>query len=195
MKMECLPELYFPIRQEWRKWLSENQSRKEGIWLVFYNKESGKPTLKYDDAVEEALCFGWIDGVIKNLDQEKYERKFMPRTNFYNWSPTNRKRVEKMIKTGWMTETGLNKIGDYATSGKLVWPEEKARQEFPPLSPDFFEALKQNPVAFSNFNQMMPSHQKRYTQWVMSAKQDETRKKRMQEAILLLEKNFKNLIK
>jgi uncharacterized protein YdeI (YjbR/CyaY-like superfamily) len=193
--MENFPEIFFSLREEWRNWLSENQSRQEGIWLVFYNKESGRPTIKYDDAVEEALCFGWIDGIIKNLDQERYARKFMPRTNFYNWSPTNRKRVEKMIKTGGMTETGLNKIGDYRLTGKLFWPEVRKLPVLLPFSSDFIEDLKQNPIAFSNYSLMAPSHQKRYAQWVMSAKQDDTRKKRMLEAILLLEKNHKNLIK
>jgi|WetSurMetagenome_2_1015567.scaffolds.fasta_scaffold308092_2 uncharacterized protein YdeI (YjbR/CyaY-like superfamily) len=193
--MERLPELYFPIREEWRNWLSENQSRQEGIWLVFYNKDAGKPTLKYNDAVEEALCFGWIDGIIKNLDQERYARKFMPRTDFFNWSETNRKRVEKLVKNGQMTSTGLNKIGDFASTGKLIWPKEKVRQEFPPFSPELLEVLKKNTVAFLNYNKMAPSHQKRYTQWVMSAKQESTRQKRMQEAIVLLEKNHKNLIK
>jgi uncharacterized protein YdeI (YjbR/CyaY-like superfamily) len=193
--MEGYTELYFTGCEEWRQWLSENHDKSSGIWLVFYNKESGKPTLKYDEAVETALCFGWIDSTIKNLDSEKYVRKLIPRKDFYNWSPSNRERVECLIKSGQMTPIGLNKIGDYAKTGKLAWPEIGEKPKFPPLAPGLFEMLKQNQVAFSNYTQMSPSHQKRYAQWVMSAKLEETRLKRMKEAITLLEKNFKNLIK
>ena len=75
--MESLPEIYFSLREEWRNWLSEYHDKAKGLWLVFYKKEAGKPTLNYEEAVEEALCFGWIDGIIKNLDQEKYARKIM----------------------------------------------------------------------------------------------------------------------
>ena len=193
--MNNRPEIYLPRRNEWRNWLSENYELSKGIWLLFYKKDSGKPTLTYKEAIEEALCFGWIDGIIKNIDEEKYVRHFMPRTNLYNWSETNRKRVELLIKNGKMTEAGLLKIGDYVTTRKLKW-ETVSKDKMPEtFSPDMIEALKKNTVAYTNFMNMTRSHQKRYIGWVMSAKQEITRQKRMKEAILLLEKNQKNLLK
>lgn len=190
------PEIFFPSRVEWRAWLSENYSTSKGLWLVFFKKESGKTTMTYDEAVEEALCFGWIDGIIKNLDHERFVRKIMPRTNLFNWSQTNRDRVERLIKSGRMTEIGLSKIGDYSKTGKLVWPEDQLEQ--PPiisLTLEMIELLRQNPVAYSNYNNLSASHQKRYNLWIMNTKQEETRMKRMKEAIPLLEKNHKNLLK
>lgn len=194
--MISFPEVFFATRVEWRTWLSENHNKSKGVWLIFFKTESGKPTMTYDEAVEEALCFGWIDGIIKNLDEKRYVRKIMPRTNLFKWSQINRKRVERLIESGLMNEIGLLKIGDYSKTGKLIWPEDQ--NEKPPIlsfTPEMIELLKQNPVAFSNFNNLSSSHQKRYILWIMSAKQQETREKRMKEAIPLLEKNHKNLIK
>ena len=194
--MVNFPEIFFPGRLEWRAWLSENYDKSKGVWLLFFKKESEKTTMTYDEAVEEALCFGWIDGIIKNLDHERFVRKIMPRTNLFNWSQTNRERVERLIKSGLMTEIGLSKIGDYSKTGKLGWPEEKMEQ--PPiisLTPEIIELLRQNPVAYSNYNNLSSSHQKRYNLWIMNARQEETRMKRLKEAIPLLEKNHKNLIK
>jgi uncharacterized protein YdeI (YjbR/CyaY-like superfamily) len=190
------PEIYFQTRVEWRAWLTENHNLSKGVWLLFFKKEAGKPCMTYDEAVEEALCFGWIDGIIKNLDEEKYVRKIMPRTNLFNWSPSNRKRVGSLIESGLMTEIGLSKIGDYSKTGKLTWPEDKTEQPNSlSLTPGLIEMLKQNQMAYSNCNNLSSSHQKQYIMWIMSAKQEETRQKRMKEAIPLLEKNHKNLIK
>jgi len=194
--METL-ELYFFKRSDWRNWLSVHHESARGVALLFYNKESGKPSLAYSEAVEEALCFGWIDGVIKNIDAEKYIRRFMPRTNRYNWSPTNRERAEKMIREGKMTLPGLMKIGDYAKTGQVDWDHtlqnnKEFHQEF---SPELRALLKENPVAESNFRAFPPSQQKRYIMWIMSAKTETTRLKRMKEAMDLLEKNQKNLMK
>ncbi|MBN1925263.1 MAG: YdeI/OmpD-associated family protein [Prolixibacteraceae bacterium] len=193
--MKEADHLYFSERKEWKSWLQQYYNDSKGIWLVFYKKETGKPTMEYDDAVEEALCFGWIDGIIKKLDNERYVRKFMPRINFYNWSPTNRKRAEKMIAEGKMTSAGLNKIGDYAKTGKLIWPEYDKSQIPNEFAPNLYKMLCQNKQASQNFRNLSPSHQKRYLMWVMSAKTQETRLKRMKEAVDLLEKNIKNLNK
>jgi uncharacterized protein YdeI (YjbR/CyaY-like superfamily) len=193
--MNQLPEIFIATRQDWRDWLSENHHKSKGVWMVFYNKKSGMPTLTYDDFVEEALCFGWIDGTIKNIDGDRYLRKIMPRTNFSNWSASNRARVEKLSGSGLMTGFGLAKIGNYSKTGKLAWPEEK--KIIVPI--DFSVAcrsiLQQNSVALFNYNNLSSSHQKRYIIWVMSAKHEATQIKRMAEAVKLLEVNHKNLIK
>jgi uncharacterized protein YdeI (YjbR/CyaY-like superfamily) len=111
------------------------------------------------------------------------------------WSALNRNRVERLIAEGLMTEAGLNKIGDYASTGKLVWPEEKKVVLPDTFSEECIRLLNQHPEALTNFTNMSASHQKRYIQWVMSAKQASTQLKRMTEALALLKNNHKNLMK
>ena len=118
-----MEKLYFQNANDWRKWLEQNHHESSGIWLVFYKKESGKPTLDYDEAVEEALCFGWIDSIIKNVDEQQYLRKFTPRKVESKWSDLNKKRVEKMIKLGRMTKTGAAKIEVAKKSGRWDKPD------------------------------------------------------------------------
>ena len=104
-------QLYIPDRSRWRRWLSKNHDKEEnGIWLVFYKKKTNKSSLEYEQAVEEAICFGWIDSIIKKIDEAKYVRKFTPRKADSFWSQLNKKRVGRMIKQGLMTEAGLVKI-------------------------------------------------------------------------------------
>jgi uncharacterized protein YdeI (YjbR/CyaY-like superfamily) len=116
-------ELYVKNRTAWRNWLSKNFDRNNGVWLVFYKKQTGMPAIDYDDAVEEALCFGWIDSTIKRLDDEKYVRKFTPRKNGSNWSDLNKKRVAKLIKSGLMTDAGLALIAQAKKSGQWQKPD------------------------------------------------------------------------
>lgn len=103
-------ELYVSNRNDWRAWLKENHDAKKEVWLIYYKKHTGKPSISYDDSVEEALCFGWVDSMIRKLDAEKFARKFTPRRDKSTWSEANRKRVEKMIREGKMTEVGLIRI-------------------------------------------------------------------------------------
>jgi uncharacterized protein YdeI (YjbR/CyaY-like superfamily) len=105
--MNARQTLYVVSRREWRNWLSGHQKNKEGVWLVFHKKSSGKPTIDYDEAVEEALCYGWIDGQIKHLDEEKYARCFTPRRQRTSWSESNRRRALKMLRQRKMTLAGL----------------------------------------------------------------------------------------
>lgn len=186
--------IFFTKTSDWRKWLSNNYMQREPVWLLFYKKKTGKPSLNYNDVVEQALCFGWIDGTVKGIDNESYKRKLMPRTNFNNWSESNRIRVAKLINSNEMTKIGLAKIGNYATEGKLIWPEEKTII-FNQFSDKLFEILKSNQIAFSNFSILTLNQKSKYIQWVMSAKREETQTRRMNEAILLLQKNTKNLLK
>src|SRR5688572_1281048 len=111
--------LYLPTRTQWRRWLAENHDRvKDGVWLVFYKKETGRPSLEYEDSIEEALCFGWVDSIIKNIDAATYCRKFTPRKEASNWSNTNKSRVAKIIREGKMTEFGLAKVHAAKKSGR-----------------------------------------------------------------------------
>src|SRR5258705_8023123 len=111
--------VHISTRDQWRKWLAENHEKENaGIWLVFHKKHTGRPVLDYEEAVEEALCFGWIDSLIKRIDDHKYCRKFTPRKDKSNWSSTNRKRLEKITKEGRMTEFGLAKVDAAKRSNK-----------------------------------------------------------------------------
>ena len=101
--------LYCPVLSDWHTWLKNNYNSCSEIWLIFYKKETGKPNLSYNESVEEALCFGWIDSLIKNLDVERYARKFTPRKEDSKWSEINKKRVEKMIQLKRMHATFGNK--------------------------------------------------------------------------------------
>ncbi len=103
-------ELLFEDRDGWRKWLMKNHSTSGVVWLLFYKKHTGKPCMAYDAAVEEALCFGWIDSLTKRIDNERYAQKFTPRKQSSNWSESNLRRVKKLIESGRMTEVGLAKV-------------------------------------------------------------------------------------
>ena len=117
-----MKQLYFINREQWRNWLIEHHAAEAGVWLIFYKKETHKPTIDYDDAVEEALCFGWIDSIIKKIDDERYVRKFTPRKDKSKWSALNRKRANKMTKKGRMTDVGLSKIKTARKTG--LWGKD-----------------------------------------------------------------------
>ena len=173
--------------ESWRAWLTEHHASQDQVWIVFPKKHTGEACMSYEESVEEALCFGWIDSVVKRIDDATYARKFTPRTDKENWSELNKKRVEKCIKEGRMTEAGLAKIG-YSE------PERPPRPSMPkvvPIPSFMAKALKLNPLALKNFNELAPSHQRHYTLWITMAKQEKTREKRLKEAIELLKRNEK----
>ena len=184
-----MKQVYVKNRKEWRDWLSKNHDRETDIWLVYYKKETGRPTIKYEDSVEEALCFGWIDSIIKKIDEEKYVRKFTPRKPDSYWSEPNKQRVENMIKAGRMTPHGLNKIDAAKKTG--LWDKNARPQLSFEMQPEFKDALKNSPKAKAVFEKLSPSHKKQYLGWIEVAKRPETKEKRIKEAITLLEKGEK----
>lgn len=113
--MEITNTLYVTNRNEWRSWLSEHHATEPEIWLVYYRKDSGKPYILYNDAVEEAICFGWIDGIAKKIDPESSAQRFTPRKPKSKWSELNKERARHLIESGSMTEAGLAKLGDLST--------------------------------------------------------------------------------
>ena len=113
-----MQELTVTNRDEWRDWLAANHQTSTGVWLVFFKKESGAPSLKYEEAVEEALCFGWIDSIIKKRDAESYVRKVTPRKPKSRWSESNKRRVGSLIRRGLMCESGLAKVAEAKESGQ-----------------------------------------------------------------------------
>ncbi len=177
-------------RSEWRRWLAENHDQeRDGIWLVFQRKETGKPSLEYEESVEEALCFGWIDSIIRRVDDETYCRKFTPRRDGSGWSDTNKKRIEKITKEGRMTEFGLAKVEAAKRSGRWETnPRPVVRLEIPR---DVSEALAGNRTARDFFEKLAPTYQKHFAGWIVTAKRAETRAKRLKESLALLERGEK----
>lgn len=179
-----MQHLYFEYLAEWCTWLQENHNKSTGIWLVFYKKESGKPTLNYEESVEEALCYGWIDSVIKKIDEQSYVRKFTPRKDGSNWSDLNKKRVEKLIREGRMTEIGMAKIEIAKQNGEWEKPDQP-RPQFV-MREEFQAALEQHPKARQFFNSLNKADRQQYIYWVASAKREDTRRKRIKESLELL---------
>jgi len=185
-----MKQLHVSTRDQWRKWLAMNHSKElNGIWLVFYKKDTGKPSLDYEVAVEEALCFGWIDSIIKRIDRDTYCRKFTPRKDKSRWSATNRRRVEKIIKEGTMTEFGLAKV---EAAKKLANWESVPRPSInTDLPRDLSEALARNRKAKDFFDTLAPTYRKHFIGWIVTAKRPETRAKRLRESVALLAKGKK----
>jgi uncharacterized protein YdeI (YjbR/CyaY-like superfamily) len=174
---------------EWTSWLEKHREISSGVWLVFYRKDSGKPSLTYEEAIEEALCYGWIDSIIKKVDEECYLRKFTPRKDDSKWSDLNKKRVEKLIRENRMTDYGLAKVEIAKKVGIWDNPEEP-RPQFV-MHEDFQAALDQHPRALEFFNNLNKADRQQYIYWVASAKREETRDKRIKESLELLQKGQK----
>ena len=181
--------LYISNRNDWRKWLKKNHDKEKDVWLVYYKKHTKKPSVSYDDSVEEALCFGWIDSIIKRIDEERYVRKFTPRTNITKWSLSNKKRLTRMIKQGRMTKIGFEKVDEAVLNKKDSDVHEHTKKI---IIPRYLKhALIGNNIVWNNFNNLAPSHKRQYLGWITAAKKDQTRQCRIQEAIGLLKENKK----
>jgi uncharacterized protein YdeI (YjbR/CyaY-like superfamily) len=186
---ETIDGLYVTNRSAWRDWLRENHDVRREIWLIYNKKHTGKPRIPYDDSVEEALCFGWIDSIIKKLDEKRFARKFTPRKTKSSWSEANKKRARKMMRNGKMTEAGLTKVREAKKSGE--WFRTPPVRKELVIPPYMKAALARNEKARENFNNLAKSYRRQYVGWISSAKREETRKRRLAEVIRLLEKNEK----
>jgi len=167
-------------RLAWRRWLERHHATSRGVWLVFYKKSTGRKKLSYEDAVEEAICFGWIDSVLRRIDDETYGQRFTPRGPKSSWSATNIGRAEKMIREGGMREEGLAKFRGAAL---------RVRPSAVPglaLTPGLAAVLGADSRAEAEFLRLPPSQQKLYVAWVMDAKKDETRLRRLGKLIAIL---------
>jgi uncharacterized protein YdeI (YjbR/CyaY-like superfamily) len=192
--MRLLNEIHFPTQSSFHLWLETNYGKSPGIWLIFYKKHTGMECIQYREALEEALCFGWIDSLIKKIDDDRYARKFTPRTNAAKWSEINKKMVDALIKEGRMTEAGLNKIESYPKTGKVIWDiEESAPKRTKELeTPEFIlKTYAENEPALSHFLHLPQSCKKEYILWITSAKREETIFRRLNESVELLRENRK----
>jgi len=162
-------------RADWRAWLEAHHAAAQEVWLIFYKKKSGRPSIPLEDAIEEALCFGWIDSLIQRIDEERYARLFTPRTNQAKWSPSNRRRVQKLMGQGRMSAAGLALLPpDWQDA-----PMERPHPECEAL-PEFVEnALDAIPGLRECFEELPPSLRRNYLGYVLEAKREETRQRRL----------------
>ncbi len=140
--------LYVSTREAWREWLAEHHDKEDEIWLVYYRKHTGKPRISYNDAVEEALCFGWIDSIQRGIDEERFAQRFSPRRKGSAWSETNKERLRRLIEAGEMTPAGLAAAGEALEDDTFV------------IAVDILEALKKDKEVWKNF-QGFPESYKR----------------------------------
>ena len=181
--------LGFKDRDAWRAWLMKHHALEKELWLVLYKKQARKPTVAYGDAVEEALCFGWIDGIVKKIDDKKYAIRFSPRRRGSIWSERNKQRVAKMIAQGRMNKVGLAKVEEAQRNGE--WERPTRPENIADIPGEFKSALQANPRARDNFEGLSPSQHRMYIGWILDAKRDETRQRRIGAAIRMLEENRK----
>ena len=173
-------------RKDWRKWLEKNHAKEKTIWLIIYRKDSKKVSVSYEEAVEEALCFGWIDSKAVKHDPESHLQSFAPRKPKSNWSKPNRERVAKMIKAGLMTPAGQATIDLAKKTGTWTALEKVERLEIPV---DLQKLFDKNKTAQKNFLAFPPSSKKMILEWIMTAKKPETRKQRVENTVELAAKN------
>lgn len=175
-------------RAEWRAWLEENHNRDEGVWLVSYKRATGKPYVTYDEAVEEAICFGWVDSKINSLDEERTMRWFAPRRPSSGWSRSNKERVERMLVAGQMTPAGLAKIEAAKADGSWNALDAVENLEVPE---DLAAALASYDAAGKHFEAFPRSVKRSILEWIASAKRPATRAKRIEETARLAQDNIR----
>ena len=167
---------------QWREWLDEHHDSEPEIWLIFYKLHTGVASVAHGDALDEALCFGWVDSLVKRLDDRRYTVKFTPRRADSRWSTINRKRYAALKASGRLKPSGVKRA---PTNRGYAAPPP--RDTMPSKLPAYIEtALRKHPGALRNFEALAPSHRRRYVGWIESGKREDTKARRLKEAIRLL---------
>lgn len=181
-------QYYAPDRATWRKWLEANHATSPGVWLIYYKQGSGKTRVAYADAVEEALCFGWVDSRPNAIDDERFMQLFTPRKGKSPWSKLNKERVERLTAAGLMAPAGLAVVEAARADG--TWSSYDAIEELT-VPDDLAAALLENPTAKDYFDAFPPSSKKNILWWIESAKKPETRAKRVEETVRMAAENLR----
>jgi len=171
---------FFKTPADFRKWLAAHHHSETELWVSFYKRDSGKPSITWPQSVDEALCFGWIDGIRKNIDEVSYKIRFTPRKQRSTWSAVNIKRVGELTEQGLMQEAGLKAFAARQENRSGIYSYE---QRSPELPAQYAKRLKKNAAAWKFFQTQPPSYRKAVNWWVVSAKQEETRLKRLDKLI------------
>lgn len=188
MSQESIETFYPRNRQEWREWLQENHDKKQSIWVVYYKRKTNIPTVIYSEAVDEALCFGWIDSKIKPLDEEKFVQFFCKRKVNSVWSKVNKEKIERLIHEGLMTKAGFEIIEKAKQNGAWTLLDEAEALIIPK---DLEDEFKKRPKAKDYFVGLNKSDKRNILQWLTLTKRQETREKRIIEIVELTEQSLK----
>jgi len=168
--------------EQWRDWLTEHHSSESEVWLIFHKRHTGVASIAYKDARDEALCFGWVDSLVKRLDDRRYAQKFTPRRADSRWSAVNRKRYGELKAEGRLKPGGIERPPTNRGYGP-----RPPRRPMPSKLPAYIQAaLRNHPTALRHFEALAPSQRRRYFAWIESAKREETKLRRLKEAIRLL---------
>lgn len=174
-------EDYCPAnKKEWRKWLKENHIKKKAVWLILRKKSSANPNLSWSEAVDEALCFGWIDSTKRTIDSDHYKQYFSKRKAKSNWSKVNKNKVKTLIDQGLMEEEGFKSIEIAKENGSWTILDEVEELIIPA---DLKDALANHKSSTAYFNGLSKSTKKLLLHWVVSAKRNETRQKRIRQVV------------
>lgn len=187
--MEDKEHHYFRNAEEWRAWLHENHHSSKGVYLIFYKVSSNEESMRWEEAVQVAICYGWIDSTVRKLDEERRKQVFSPRKDKSVWSKVNKTYIERLLKDGLMHESGLAKIEIAKKNGS--WESLDAVEDL--LMPaDLHTAFLSNQKAFDHYHAFSPSYRKSYLYWLNQAKRPETRANRIAEIIRLCGDNIKS---
>ncbi|QXP69243.1 YdeI/OmpD-associated family protein [Polaribacter sp. R2A056_3_33] len=187
--MKEIDEFYFKNDIEWRNWLSKNYNLSKGVYLIFYKVENIEESMRWEEAVKVALCFGWIDATVKSLGDGKRRQYFCPRKQKSIWSAVNKNYIQNLITDNLMHQSGLDIIEIAKQNGS--WTALDAVEKG--IIPDDLQlAFDKNEIAFTNFRNFAPSYRKQYLYWIHQAKRETTRKNRIIEIIRLCSKNIKS---
>ncbi|KOH42655.1 YdeI/OmpD-associated family protein [Sunxiuqinia dokdonensis] len=172
--------IFFESAAEFRRWLEENHKTASEVLVGYYKVKSGKKSMSWSESVDQAICFGWIDGIRKSIDQERYMNRFTPRRANSHWSAVNIRKVDQLTKLGLMRPAGLAAFQIRKESRSEIYSIER---QAPRLSEAFEKQFRANNKAWDFFETLAPSYQKAAINWVMAAKQETTRKRRLAELI------------
>ena len=180
--------IFFSQPSDFRKWLEQNHDKAQELWVGYYKKTSGLPSITWPESVDEALCFGWIDGLRKSIDEKSYKIRFTPRKPGSHWSAVNIKRVEELTALGVMQTAGLEafKKRDAKRSKRAAYEQQDVK-----LPEEYELKIRANKKAWEHYHSLAPSYKKTTIWWVISAKQEATRLKRLDTLIASSEKGEK----
>lgn len=187
--MNQLQEFYFKNTDEWRNWLSKNYNLSSGIYLIFYKIDHKNPSMRWEEAVKVALCFGWIDSTVKSLGNGKRRQYFCPRNPKSVWSALNKKYIKELMAENLMHKSGLDIIEIGKQNGSWTALDDVENLVVPE---DLQLAFDKNKIAFFNYKNFAPSYRKSYLYWLNQAKREATRQKRIEEIIRFCEANIKS---
>lgn len=172
--------IFFSNPSEFRAWLEKNHHKETELWVGYYRVDTGKPTMTWSDSVDQALCFGWIDGIRKKVDDESYCIRFTPRKQGSNWSKVNIAKVEELKKKGLMHTAGLKAYSHRKENNSGIYSFENEIRDLPE---EYATIFRKNTPAWEFYSATPPSYRKTMTHWILSAKQEVTRMKRLEKLI------------